>query len=107
MFEKLLFRAFSAEVEPGIGAMVLIRGANPLDFNGLISDNYLPVNLFVASSMTGRHAAPREDEVDRLEGRLSIIAPSKLPSHLVRAAVRADGEINRARGSIDEVVLTR
>lgn len=89
---KVLSRAFSADVGSAIGAIVLIRGANPLDFNGLISDNYLPVNLFVASSMTSRHAALREDEVDRLEGRLSIIASSKLPSHLVRAAEGRTGK---------------
>lgn len=84
--EKYFPKHFRRMLDPAIGAMVLIRGANPLDFNGLISDNYLPVNLFVASSMTSHHAALREGEVDRLEERLSIIAPSKLPSHLVRAA---------------------
>lgn len=57
---EMLPEAFSAKVGPVIGAIILIRGANPFDLNGLISDNYLPVNRFVAliaSSVTNRRAA--------------------------------------------------
>lgn len=89
-----------------IGAMVLIRGANPFDLNGLISDNYSPVNPFVASSVTSCRTALRKDESDRLKG--TVIDHRALETSVTsrQSGGRADEKINRARGSIDEV-LTR
>lgn len=102
----MLPEAFSTEVGPVIGAIILIRGANPFDLNGLISDNYLPVNPFVVSSVTSRRAAlcggrgrqARRTVIDHLALETSVTSRE--------SGRRADGEINRARGSIDEV-LTR